>query len=67
MQQEISAEKNADIEAVKAAKEEDSQIWARQNFILGCDDFLVLLLLEEVGLVFVVVMVCCCFLFWYFG
>ena len=38
MQQEISAEKNADIEAVKAAKEEDSQIWARQNFILGCDE-----------------------------
>ncbi len=38
MQQEISAEKNAAIEAIKAAKEEDSQIWARQNFILGCDE-----------------------------
>jgi len=38
MQQEISAEKDAEIEAIKAAKEEDSQIWARQNFILGCDE-----------------------------
>ncbi|PQJ27722.1 hypothetical protein [Rubritalea profundi] len=38
MQQEISAEKNAETEAVKAAKEEDSQIWERQNFMLGCDE-----------------------------
>ncbi len=38
MQQEISAEKNAELEAVKAAKEEDTRIWERQNFMLGCDE-----------------------------
>jgi hypothetical protein len=38
MQQEISAERKAEIEALKAAKEEDIQIWVRQNFILGCDE-----------------------------
>ena len=38
MPQEISAEKKAAIEALKAAKEEDTQIWVRQNFILGCDE-----------------------------
>ena len=38
MQQEISAEKKSAIEAIKAAKEKDADIWARQNFILGCDE-----------------------------
>ncbi|MFT5882846.1 MAG: hypothetical protein ACI9FG_001354 [Crocinitomicaceae bacterium] len=38
MQQEISAEKKAEIVALKAAKEEDIQIWVRQNFMLGCDE-----------------------------
>jgi hypothetical protein len=38
MQQEISAEKNSELEAIKAAKEEDADIWARQNFVLGCDE-----------------------------
>ena len=38
MQQEISAEKNSELEAIKAAKEDDADIWARQNFVLGCDE-----------------------------
>lgn len=29
---------NAEVDAAKAAKEVDAQIWERQNFILGCDE-----------------------------
>ncbi|MEO1858012.1 MAG: hypothetical protein ABGY95_11715 [Rubritalea sp.] len=38
MQQEISAEKNAELEAAKATKVHDAQVWERQNFILGCGE-----------------------------
>ena len=38
MQQEISAEKNTESESITAAKEKDLEIWARQNFVLGCDE-----------------------------